>query len=139
MLRAVVDPGVLVSGLIVATGPPGVLVDRWREGAFELVLSETLLAELEDVLLRPRLARRVGAREARAYVAGLRRGGLLVDDPPVEAGLTPDPADDYLVALARAAGADVIVSGDTHLTRLQGSTPPVLTPRAFADLLTRDA
>jgi uncharacterized protein len=135
VLRAVLDPGVLVSALLVAEGPPGRILDRWRQGELELVVSGTLLAELEEVPLRPRFASRVGERDARAYVAGIRRAALLFDDPPTETGLTPDPGDDYLVALARAAEADLIVSGDPHLAGLATATPPVLTPRAFADML----
>ena len=135
MLRVVLDPGVLVSALLVAEGPPGRILDRWRQGELELVVSDTLLAELEDVLHRPRLASRVDERDARAYVAGIRRAARVFDDPPAEPGLTPDPGDDYLVALARAAGADLIVSGDAHLAGLADSEPPVLTPRAFADML----
>ena len=49
----------------------------------------------------------------------------------VTAGLTPDPGDDYLVALARAAKVHVLVSGDPHLSELKQARPPVLTPRAF--------
>jgi putative PIN family toxin of toxin-antitoxin system len=139
VLRVVLDPGVLVSGFSTAEGPPGRLVDLWRRGVFELVVSDALLGELQDVLQRPHLAVRVDGREARAYVAGLRRGAIAADDPPNEPGLTPDPGDDYLVALARAARADLIVSGDAHLTGLVGATPPVLTPRAFAAMLVPDA
>jgi putative PIN family toxin of toxin-antitoxin system len=139
VLRVVLDPGVLVSGFSTAEGPPGRLVDLWRRGEFDLVVSDALLEELQDVLQRPHLAARVDEREARAYVAGLRRGAIAADDPPNEPGLTPDPGDDYLVALARAARADLIVSGDAHLTRLVGATPPVLTPRAFAAMLVPDA
>jgi uncharacterized protein len=135
VLRAVLDPGVLVSAFLVADGPPGRILDRWREGELELVVSDTLLVELEDVLLRPRFAGRVDERDATAYVAGIRRAALVFEDPPAQPGLTPDPGDDYLVALARAADADLIVSGDAHLTGLSKPTPPVLTPRAFADML----
>ena len=45
--------------------------------------------------------------------------------------MSPDSGDDYLIALARASGTDVIVSGDRHLTQLVSPTPPVLTPRQF--------
>lgn len=134
----VFDPGTLVSGLLVAEGPPGRLVDLWRDGEFELVVSDALLDELEEVLLRPHLAARVEPRETRSYLAGLRRGGIVAEDPPPEPGVTPDPDDDYLVALARAAKADAIVSGDARLTGLRDLNPPVLTPRAFADLLRPD-
>jgi len=60
----------------------------------------------------------------------LRRRGL-GSDPEAQPGATPDPDDDYLVALAQAADADCIVSGDMHLTQLSDSRPTVLTPREF--------
>jgi predicted nucleic acid-binding protein len=37
------------------------------------------------------------------------------------------------VALARAEGADAIVSGDKHLLELERPRPPVVTARAFVD------
>jgi len=54
------------------------------------------------------------------------------------AGPTPcrwphaDPGDDYLVVLARASGAQTLVSGDRHLYDLVDPVPPVLLPRAFS-------
>lgn len=138
-MRAVVDPGVLISGLLVAGGPPGRIIDLWREGAFDLVVSASLLDELVDALNRPRLASRVGRDEVGELLDSLRRSAVVVDDPPVERGVTPDPDDDYLVSLARASRADVLVSGDRHLTGLVDVEPPVLTPRAFASLLDESA
>jgi predicted nucleic acid-binding protein len=55
---------------------------------------------------------------------------------PVKPGLSPDPDDDYLIALARIAKADYLVSGDRHLTAISNPIPPVLTPREFRDRLT---
>jgi predicted nucleic acid-binding protein len=49
--------------------------------------------------------------------------------------VSPDPDDDYLIALARVAGADYLISGDRHLLDLTDPDPPVLTPRQFLDLL----
>jgi predicted nucleic acid-binding protein len=57
-----------------------------------------------------------------------------LDDLPPTPGVTPDPDDDYLVALARAAAADLIVSGDGHRTGSKDAQPPAVTPRRFADL-----
>ena len=45
--------------------------------------------------------------------------------------LTPDPGDDYLVALARSSHADLIVTGDRHLLDLTDAHPPVIGPAAF--------
>jgi uncharacterized protein len=58
---------------------------------------------------------------------------VVVEDPPADPGLTPDPGDDYLVSLARAAGALCIVSGDAHLRQLADAVPPVLSPGEFIE------
>jgi uncharacterized protein len=58
---------------------------------------------------------------------------VLVDDPSTRSDLTPDPGDDYLVALAQKADAQYIVSGDAHLTELADPSPPVLTPLEFLE------
>ncbi len=125
------DPGVLIAALISGKGAPRSLLWLWLEGSFELIACPALLAELERVLLRLKFRPYVTAHEVRAYIALLSRLTSLEPDPEVTAGLTPDPGDDYLVALARAAEAHFLVSGDPHLTELKQAKPPVLTPRGF--------
>lgn len=138
MLRVVLDANVLISALLSPRGSPAELLRRSVAGAFDLVVSPVLVDEVERALAYPRLAERVGAEAARAFAANLRRHAILVDDPSeVEPGVTGDPGDDYLVALARVAGANVIVSGDEHVISVVGLEPPVLTPRAFLELLER--
>jgi predicted nucleic acid-binding protein len=44
-----------------------------------------------------------------------------------------DPADDYLLALAVACGAEAIVSGDLDLLSLEQTEPVVITPRALLE------
>jgi uncharacterized protein len=122
---------VLISGLITAKGAPRGLLWLWLDGSFELIVCPVLLAELERVLLRPKFRPYVTVQEVRAYVALLQRLSSVEPDPEVTAELTADPGDDYLVALARAAGAHVLISGDPHLTELKQARPPVLTPRVF--------
>jgi predicted nucleic acid-binding protein len=43
-VRAVLDPNILIAALLSPAGAPAQLVGRWLGGAFELVVSETLLA-----------------------------------------------------------------------------------------------
>jgi uncharacterized protein len=134
--RIVFDPGVLISALISAEGAAAEALDRWREGEFDLVVSPELLGELQRVLLRRKFRSYVTEDEAQQYVAALAKDGLVMSDPvPSVEPLTEDPADDYLVSLARTAGADALVSGDAHLTGLDAPEPPVLTPRQFLELL----
>jgi len=135
VLRVVADPGVLIAALISPAGAPATLLARWAEGAFDLIVSPKLLDELARTLDRPKFRRYATHEDVRAYIDSLRRQALQADDPPTERGHTPDPGDDYLVALARAADAHVLVSGDAHLTGLEDARPPVLTPRAFVERL----
>ena len=88
-------------------------------------------------MARPKFRRWVSTSIAHEFGDGLADGALVVDDPtPEQPGLSPDPHDDYLVTLARAADAHYLVSGDRHLTGLADPTPPILTPRQFRDRLT---
>ena len=134
-MRAVVDPNVLVSAVISPAGPPAAIVGAWTEDRFELVISVQLLDELSEVLSRDKFRRWIDADSAAEYVAALAEAATTLDDPPSAPKSSPDPDDDYLIALARAASADFLVSGDGDLTRLADPDPPVLTPREFLDRL----
>ena len=48
---------------------------------------------------------------------------------------TRDADDDYLIALARLHGAELIVSGDKDLLEWAVQDPPVVTPADFEELL----
>jgi uncharacterized protein len=138
VLRVVLDPGVLVSAVLSRSGAPAGIIDAWRDGEFDLIVSPLLLDELEDVLLRLQFRDYATAEQVRAYVDGLAVEGVAFDDPADRARVTRDPDDDYLFALAVAAGADLLVSGDKDLTSVSDPPCAVLAPRAFLDRLRRD-
>ncbi len=135
MLSAVIDPNVLISAVISGGTPPAAVIESWSRGEFELIVSPALLGELEEVLLRPRFRNYLSEAEAHAYVRRLRALATFFPDPPPQPGLTRDPKDDYLLALARAAGADYLLSGDSDLLDLSIQRPPVITASAFASVL----
>lgn len=130
MRRVVLDPNVLISARLSPNGTPGRLLTAWMDGQFDLVVSPKLLAELAGVLARPKFRRWLTTGEAREFVERLQTGAALTADPSKAASSTPDPDDDYLVALAQKANADCLVSGDRDLTSLAELNPQVLTPRA---------
>lgn len=136
MPRVVLDCNVFVSALLSPNGSPARILDGWADGDFELTVSPLLLAELERVLSRPKFAVSIDRAQVDGLVTGLMENGLLFEDPPADPGLTPDPGDDYLVALARVAGAQCIVSGDAHLRQLVDAVP-VLPPARHASHLAR--
>jgi hypothetical protein len=137
-VRAVLDANVLISAVLSPRGAPARLLAAWRGGAFNLVVSPLLLAEVRRALAYAKLARLVAPADADAYVAWLGRTAEMAADPggppPVR---SEDPADDYVIALAAAQRA-VIVSGDGHLTALADRIP-VRRPAAFLAEIEADA
>lgn len=138
MPRAVLDPNVLISGLISPLGAPGQLLKELRAGAFELVVSTDLLGELEEVLGRPKILERVDPDEASGFVRFITEESISRHGSPAAfAPQCQDPDDQYLVDLRQTSGADLLVSGDPHLLAMAREAP-VVSPRQFLDLLTRE-
>lgn len=134
-MRAVLDPNVLVSALLSRRGAPAQVLERWLAGEFELVVSEALLAELERTLAYPKLRSRVSAEEAAGFMALPRETAVIADEPGNPPRGSPDPGDDYLIALAEAERA-LLVSGDRHILGLSERFP-IEDPRGFLELLER--
>ena len=135
MIRAVVDPGVLIAAVLSASGAPAELLRYWLDGAIEIVVSEKLLNELDSVLQRAKFRQYLTTSEAKRYVDLFRRWAELAADAEFGEAVSADPKDDYLVALALSARADFLVSGDRHLTEIERPRVPVLTPRQAIELL----
>jgi putative PIN family toxin of toxin-antitoxin system len=133
--RAVLDTNVLVSALISPGGGSARLLLELRSGAFEIIVSPLLLAELRDVLRRDKFRRYVSEAEADAYVELIRSDGIGRADPrPSPEPLSADPGDEYLIDLARDAQADALVTGDAHLLDLRAIIP-AMTPAEYLELL----
>jgi uncharacterized protein len=136
VIRAVVEPSVLVSALVgSATAGPGRLVDAWQEDRFVLIVSPALIAELSDVLGREKFGRHTAEGRGIAYIQDFAINGDHHPDPSEPARVVRDPSDDYLVALARAANADALVSVDKDLLDLEVDDLTICSPRAFLDML----
>ena len=133
-MRAVVDVNVLISGALSAKGPSAEILRASRDGLFELMVSELLLAELERALGYPKLRKRIPPEKAATFVNWIRDDGILAEDPasppPVR---SHDPDDDYLIALAISQRA-YLVTGDQDLLVL-GDELPILTPAQFTSTL----
>ncbi len=129
-MRAVIDTNVLLSGLL-WRGPSYALLEQVRNGAVTFISSPALLAELAQVLARPKfdtvLSRSNSSRQQ--MLAQMRMLAEVIDPPPLAQPVCRDPDDDAVLALARAAQADVIVSGDDDLLSLASfDSIPILNP-----------
>jgi len=133
-VRAVLDPNVIISGLLSPTGAPADVLRAFHRGDFELIVSRALLDELSGALAYPKLRRHIGEHEADGVIRWISDSATTVSDPdrppPVH---STDSGDDYLIAIAASERA-VLVSGDGHLLDLADQMP-VFSPREFLELL----
>jgi putative PIN family toxin of toxin-antitoxin system len=118
-LRVVADTSTVISGLL-WHGAPRQVLDAARAGTLELHTSASLVAELADVLQRPKFARRLALAEVtpQTLVVGYALLARLIVPAPIGPVVEADPDDDAVLACAAAARAEAIVSGDRHLLEL---------------------
>ena len=118
-MRAVVDTNVLLSALL-WQGTPHLLIEQFRAGALTLISSPSLLAELVEVMNRPKfqvILVRLGTDPEHMH-RELCRLAEIIDPPPLPAPVSRDLSDDAVLALAAASQADLIITGDADLLEL---------------------
>ncbi len=138
LIIAVLDTNVLVSALCLPGSLPAELLRRWLAQEFILLLSEQILAELADVLRRPKIVRRFGMTDekAKAFADVLRDLALIVPGELAVEAVPGDPKDNHVVACAMEGSAGFIVSGDRHLKDLgQYQDIAILSPAQFRAVL----
>ena len=135
-MRIVLDTNILVSALLAPNGPPGRLLAAVKRGDVTLVTSDVQIEELRRVLGRDRLQSRIRPQEAADLLDNLPAVGAVVTDLPA-VHLSPDPADDLILAAAISGRANLIVSGDrSHVLALgQVEGVPIVTARDALDRL----
>lgn len=118
-MRVVLDTNVTVSGLL-WHGAPRRVVEAARNGQIEIVSSAELVAELEEVLRRPKLAARLAqvGSTPEELLAGYLALVVVIRAAPLPAPISVDPDDDVVLACALAARAEAVVSGDDDLLSL---------------------
>lgn len=136
-MLVVLDTNVLLSALHTETTPPARILDAWGEGRFLLVTSSEQIDEFKRAARYAQL-REILPRAAVGRVVNQLRAADVLLERIRRAGQAPDPGDDYLLAMASAAGADFLVTGDRALLSLSriGSTR-IVSPRRFATLIAR--
>lgn len=137
-MRVVLDTNILLSALMVRGTPPDRLYEEWRHGRFQLASTEKQIDELRQVVRRPFFLARLKASEIGRMVNDIRRLAMMCDTLPA-VSRSPDPNDDYLLALCQAASTDYLVTGDkSHLLALERHEGTrILSAKSLVDLLGR--
>jgi uncharacterized protein len=99
-MRVVLDTNILISALISSAGNPATIYTAWEGGKFTLLSCAEHLDELRATLQKPRVADLIKPHKAED-VSPL---------PRVER--SPDPNDNFLLAMSEAGKADYLVTGD---------------------------
>ena len=130
-MKVVIDTKVFVSGIFF-TGQPYQILESWRDGRLQPVISQ----EIDDEY------RSVGAALSKQYPAidtipifeFVSKNMKMIIAPDLPEPICVDPDDDKFIACALAAGCKIIVSGDKHLLNVSGFCGiQVLKPRDFVD------
>ena len=135
-MRVVLDTNILVSALMIQTGNPPAIYRAWQERYFTLLSCAEQFDELRATLRKPAIAARIKTHQAGGLVNAMKKLAESVDTLP-RVRRSPDPTDDFLLALSEAGRADYLVTGDKSgllaLQRHKGTR--IVTARAFAALL----
>jgi putative PIN family toxin of toxin-antitoxin system len=133
-MRVVLDTNVIVSGTIVPAGNAARILKFLEEGAFELLISEDILAECSEVLRYPRIRKRHGRPDEQIddLVGSIREVAPVVAPTLTLEVVTADPDDNRILECAQEGEADYIISGDAHLITLgEYLGIQILSPAAF--------
>jgi predicted nucleic acid-binding protein len=105
VIRAVFDATTIVSAFPATPGGTLVaLVDRWRAGAFGLVVSDPILAEVGRAWTKPYWRSRFAEAQVERALALLRQEAEVVPITAEVSGIATHPEDDLVLAAAVSAG-----------------------------------
>ena len=122
-MRVVLDTNILVSALISPAGNSAAIYNAWEQGRFTLLTCPEQLDELRSTLDKPRVAELI-----KKLAQNIRKL------PRVRR--SPDPGDNFLLALAEAGSADYLVTGDKGGLLVLGryKSTRIVRAREFAEL-----
>lgn len=110
-MRVVVDTNVLVSALLSSSSLPAELLSLWRDGRFTLLTAPLQLEELMRISRYPKLKLRLTPSLIGRLINELRDLAEKIE-PLIPVDVSPDPYDNYLLAIASDGRANYLISGD---------------------------
>lgn len=110
-MRLILDTNVLLSAFIKVDSKPYKVIQAWLDDRFDLLSSVEQLEEVTRVSRYPHVRRFIEPAEVGWLVNRIRDRALIIERlPKVDA--SPDPGDNFLLAMAEGGNADYLVTGD---------------------------
>jgi putative PIN family toxin of toxin-antitoxin system len=142
-MRVVLDANVFASGVLGlhrAESTPGEVLRRWHARAFTVVTSEHLIGEVTRALAEPFFTSRIPAAESTSAIQALRLDADVIPITEQIVGEATHVEDDLVLATAISGKADILVTGDRQLLRLETFRGvSILGPARFIKLLNERA
>lgn len=117
--RVVIDTNLIISAMIVAGSLPDKILRTWQKDLFTLLISDNIVAEVKEVLLREKIRDKyhISSEKTTQLITAFRFSAESVNpfpetDLPIHCR---DAKDDKLLALAFGGEADYLVTGDDDL------------------------
>lgn len=130
-MKIVLDTNVFVSSVFFG-GPPHKILEAWRDGKIQLLLSPAILEEYQRVIRE--LAVRFPEIKVEALIDFIVVHSEIILPPSLPSVIQADPSDDKFLECAVAGEATCIVTGDKHLLKLPTFRRiPILKPRQFVE------
>jgi uncharacterized protein len=117
--RVTLDANVLAPGFTSRGSASSRLIDLWRTGAFELILSEHVLKELARTLTDPYFATRLPHDDAAAILMLLSTTATVTGLTVEVSGVATHPEDDAVLATALSGQATILCTRDKQLLKLR--------------------
>lgn len=137
MIRAVLDTNIIISGLF-WQGPPRLVLRAGISQTFTLLLSPSLIAELQDVVSRDKFSniRAALGKTAAEILFELQNIAEKVTDADIPPDAVRDRDDLSILACAIGGKAGYIVTGDHDLLTLETyQKVSIVTPPRFLEIL----
>ena len=134
-MRLVLDTNVLLSAMMSPASPSAQILTLWRRRKVAVLTAAEQIDEIARVTRYPRIRARLPSALAGRLVNRLRDVAIVVENLP-RVDLSPDPDDNYLLALAEAGQAKFLVTGDKPLLDLKRhKSTRIVTPSALLKLM----
>ena len=142
-LRVILDTNLLLSAIIIPDSNPDKIIKSWKEDLFILLVSQSLIDELEDATQRKKFLNHylLFKKRSEELIVSLKASAELIE-PLSKKDLqihSRDKEDDFMLASGFGGDADYLVTGDQDLLVLNGNSAlgklKIITVKEFLNLI----
>ena len=137
MITAVFDTNVVISGVLAPNGAPGKLLNAILDGQCQPVVTDSILAEYEDVLCRPKFRFSIG--KIHPLLDAIRVRAVFAPFVPVSLkDVLSDPDDIIFLEAALSLQVPIVTGNPRHFPKHSIHGIPIISPAAFLARLNTD-